>query len=52
MTEEIMDKVDKIFVDYHLHQNKKKLYKDLELYKFPSGAYSMYIRQCFDQLIL
>ena len=52
MTEEIMDKVDKCFEDYQSHQNKEKLYKDIEPYKFPSGAYSMYIRQCFDQLNL
>jgi len=29
----------------------KKLINELEPYKFPRGAYSMYIRQCFDQLI-
>ena len=51
MTEEKRREVDKIFENYQIHKDDEKLNSDLEPYKFPSGAYSMYIRQCFDQLI-
>lgn len=51
MTEEKRREVDKIFENYQIHNDDEKLNSDLEPYKIPSGAYSLYIRQCFDQLI-